>query len=110
MVYAPGHFKAATQRRERSRRERLSIRIAGLLTIAIAGLVVFSLTTHQRHNGNGCVDFNYTTMIGGAEMYRCGAAAQRLCATPTSRQSIDGDFLVELYKACRNAGIPTRRS
>jgi hypothetical protein len=110
MVYAPGHFKAVTQRRERSTRERLSVRIAGLLTIAIVGLVVFSVTTRQKSSGNGCVDFNYSTMIGGAETYKCGSAARRLCATPASARSIDTDFQVELYKACRKAEIPTRRS
>ena len=110
MVYAPGHFRQVAQRRERSRRERLSVRIAGLLTIVIAGLVVFSITTHQKRTGHGCIDFNYTTMIGGAEMYRCGAAARRLCVTPRSGRNIDTDFQVELYRACLKAGLPTRRS
>ena len=108
MVYSPGHFQrvADTGRRRRSRTERLSVRLFGLVILVVLGLVVFSLTTHQKKSGNGCVDFTYTTMIGGAEMYKCGAAARQVCATPPSKKSVDGDFQTELYAACRKAGIP----
>lgn len=129
MVYAPGHSQpTAPRRRYRTRRERLSVQAAGVLVLVLVGLVVFSLTSHQRHGGNGCVDFNYTTMIGGAEMYKCGAQARTLCATAPggqsgksgqsgkrgkrgkSGESVDTDFTVALRAACRRAGIATARS
>lgn len=120
MVYAPGHFQqTAPRRRYRTRRERLSVRAAAVLVLVLVGLVVFSLTNHQRHSGNGCIDFNYTTMIGGAEMYKCGAQARTLCATSAggkdakgakSGKSVDTDFTAALRAACRRAGIATARS
>lgn len=111
MVYAPGHFKQtaeqATRRRYRSRRERFAVFGAAVVTLVLVGLVVFSLTNHQRKTGNGCIDFNYSTMIGGAELYKCGSQARTVCATPPSRKGIDGDYQTELYAACRKAGLPT---
>jgi hypothetical protein len=115
MVYAPGHFQQATQqatgkRRYRSRREQLAVRTMALIALALIGLVVYSLTSHQARSGNGCIDFNYSTMIGGAETHRCGAQARTLCATPRAGENVDSDFQAELYAACRKAGIPTGRS
>ena len=113
MVYAPGHFQqaneSATRRRFRSRREQLTVYGAAVITLVLVGLVVFSLTNHQRKTGHGCIDFNYSTMIGGAEMYKCGAQARTLCATPRTSKSIDGDFQAELYAACRQGRIPIAR-
>jgi hypothetical protein len=110
MVYAPGHFQRATRRRYRTRRERLSVQAAAVIALALVGLVVFSLTSHQRRTGHGCIDFNYTTMIGGAETYACGGRARTLCASPHSGKSIDTNFTTALYAACRKAGIPTAHS
>ena len=113
MVYAPGHFQRANQlasrRRFRSQRERLSVYGASVVTLVLVGLVVFSLTNHQRKTAHGCVDFSYTTMIGGAEMYKCGAQARALCSTPATGKGIDTDFQTSLYAVCRTAGLPTDR-
>jgi hypothetical protein len=114
MVFAPGHFQQATQqstrRRFRSRRERLAVYAAAVITLALVGLVVLSLTNHQRKTGHGCIDFNYSTMIGGAETYECGAQARTVCSTPPTGKSVDTDFQTELYAACRKAGIRIGRS
>jgi hypothetical protein len=76
------------------------------MIVVVLGLVVFSLTTHEKAPGRGCIAFTYTTMIGSGETSKCGSAARALCATPRSRASIDGDFQTALYAACRRAGIP----
>ena len=107
MPFAPGHLERARRRRHRSRREQLSVGVAAILLSALIGVAVFSLTTHQAGTGHGCIDFNYTTMIGGAEMHKCGAPARTLCATPASGRSVDTDFTTELYAACRKAGLRT---
>jgi hypothetical protein len=107
MPYAPGHLQQVRRRRYRSRRELLAVRVAALIAVALIGLVVYSLTTQRARVGNGCIDFNYSTMIGGSEAHRCGASARKLCATPPARKSIDGDYQSELYAACRRAHIPT---
>jgi len=114
MPFAPGHYQQTADQprrsRYRSRRELVAVRVAAVLTLVIVGVVVFSLTTHQRTTGHGCIDFNYSTMIGGSEMYKCGAQARALCAAPRTGRSIDTDFQVELYAACRKAGFPTGRT
>lgn len=115
MVFAPGHFQqsnqpATTRRRFRSRRERLAVRGMAIITLALVAVTVYSLTNHQRTTGHGCVDFNYTTMIGGAETYECGAKARSLCATRPGGRSIDTSFQTQLYAACRKAGIATGRA
>jgi len=110
MVYAPGHFQRVSRRAQRPRLERLSVRAAALLVLVLVGLGVFSLTSRQSGAARGCVQFNYTTMIGGSEMHRCGQAARELCASPPSAHSIDGDFQTELYRACRRARLPVARA
>ena len=109
MPFAPGHFEQAGRRRLRSRRERLLVRIATLVALLLIGLVVFSLTSQQAATGRGCIDFNYTTMIGGAEMHQCGARARALCATTSGGRSVDTDFQTELRAACRKARLRTGR-
>jgi hypothetical protein len=115
MVYAPGHFQQATQQasgkpRYRSRREQIAVRAMALIALVLIGLVAYSLTSHQARSVNGCIDFNYSTMIGGAESHKCGAQARALCATPRAGENVDTDFQTELYAACRKAGIATGRS
>ena len=115
MVFAPGHFQQATQqastrRRFRSQRERVAVWIMAVMTIALVGLAVYSLTNHQRTTGHGCIDFNYSTMIGGAETYACGSHARELCATPYAKGGIDGDYLAQLFATCRKAGLRAGRS
>jgi hypothetical protein len=106
MVYAPGHFQEVTQPRSRRPTERIAVRIFALLAIAVIGVSIYSLTDHQRKTANGCIDFNYTTMIGGAEMYKCGAEAKSLCLTPPTRESLDANFQASLFVACRKARLP----
>jgi hypothetical protein len=115
MVFAPGHFQqsseqAKTRRRFRSRRERIAVQMMAVITLALVAVTVFSLTNHQRTTGHGCIDFNYSTMIGGAETYACGAQARTLCAEPNAKGGIDGDYVAELFATCRKAGLPTGRS
>jgi hypothetical protein len=115
MVYAPGHFQQATQqasakRRYRSGRERIAVRAMALIALVLIGVTAYALTSHQARSAHGCIDFNYSTMIGGAETHRCGAAARALCATPRAGENVDTDFQTELYTACRKAGVATGRS
>jgi hypothetical protein len=81
-----------------------------VITLALVAVTVFSLANHQRTTGHGCIDFNYSTMIGGAETYACGPKARALCASPAEKGGIDGDYVAELAATCRKAGIRTGRS
>ena len=94
-----------------TRRERWLI--AGVLTASAVLVVVvaISFTSHQRRSRGGCVDVSAATVIGGSELYRCGAAARGLCtaATAAGRRNIGTQnisFRRALADACRKAGLP----
>jgi hypothetical protein len=106
MVYAPNHFREVNEPRTRGTMERVSVRIFALLAIVVIGITIYSLTDHQRQTKNGCIDFDYTTMIGGAEMYKCGTEAKTLCLTPATVGGVDADFQTSLFEACRKAKLP----
>lgn len=80
-----------------------------VLSVIVVALVVFSLTTHQKKSGHGCIDFNYMTMIGGAEMYRCGQPAKSMCLQPPLRANKDFGFQKDLVAACDKAGLPVAK-
>ncbi|MDA8068313.1 MAG: hypothetical protein M0T77_06840 [Actinomycetota bacterium] len=109
MVYAPGHFRELSAPRARRRAERLSMRLAALVAVALAAVVIFSLSSHPRRVGRGCISFTYTTMIGGGQMYKCGELARKLCASPSSTGGIDANFVAQLDAACRRAHLRTVR-
>ena len=105
MVYAPGHFRQVAQRRERRGRERMAARLGGLVAAALVTAAIFSLTSGSGTVARGCVSFDYTTMIGGGQMHRCGAQARTLCASRPSSGGIDGSFSAGLQAACRRAHL-----
>jgi len=92
--------------RQRPPRAKLMLVIGSLLSAALVAVVIFSFTTRQKQSGNGCIDFDYITMIGGAEMYKCGQDARNLCASPVPANDSDPGFYVDLHAACRKAGLP----
>jgi hypothetical protein len=89
-----------------SRRERWLIGAVLFVTAVLAIVVVVSFTSHQKRSQHGCIDVSAATVIGGSELYRCGAAARGLCtsATGTGEQNIS--FRRALADACRKAGLP----
>jgi hypothetical protein len=105
-----GHCREAGPTRV-TRRERWLI--AGVLTVSavLAVVVAISFTSHQRTSRSGCIDVSAATVIGGSELYRCGAAARGLCtaATADGQPNAGGQnvsFRRALAHACRKAGLP----
>jgi hypothetical protein len=105
MPLPPGYEQARGSRRV-SRRERWLI--AGVLAASalIAVIVVVSFTSHQRKSQNGCIDVSAATVIGGSELYRCGATARGLCTSATGSGKENISFRRALADACRKAGLP----
>jgi hypothetical protein len=68
--------------------------------------VVIAFTSHQRKSHDGCIDVSAATVIGGSELYRCGAAARGLCPSPRGNGSENIAFRQQLADACRKAGLP----
>jgi hypothetical protein len=110
LILPPGHFQQTqtrVARRKRRRGEKWFIAVGSLVTLAIVAVVAFSLTTHQKTSGHGCIDFNYLTMIGGAEMYQCGDRARIMCASAEPKNDPDPGFYKDMDVACREAGLQT---
>jgi hypothetical protein len=94
-----------------TRRERWLIAAVVSVTVVLAAVVAISFTSHQRTSRGGCIDVSAATVIGGSELYRCGAAARGLCtaARGARRRTVGGQnisFRRALADACRRAGLP----
>ena len=89
-----------------TRRERWLITGVLAASALIAIIVVISFTSHQRTSHDGCIDVSAATVIGGSELYRCGAAARGLCVAATGSGTQNISFRRALADACRKAGLP----
>jgi hypothetical protein len=92
--------------RVRSARERWIAGFCALLTAVVVAATLFSLTSHQATSGHGCVDFNYTIVMGGENVHECGQQARHLCASPPQEGGLGEDFPSQLRDACHKARIP----
>lgn len=105
MPLPEGHWQQRKSART-SRRERWLIGGVLALTAVFAAIVVISFTSHQRKSRNGCIDVSAATVIGGSDLYRCGAAARGLCTSATGSGAQNISFRRALAEACRKAGLP----
>lgn len=87
-------------------RERWVVGAGLTLLAALIAALAISLTSHQRTSGHGCIDVSAATVIGGSELYRCGAAARALCTQPGHAGAEFASFQRALAAACRKAGLP----
>ena len=80
--------------------------------MAIVAVALISLTSHQGTSAHGCLNFVYTTAVGGENVHECGAPARKLCANPKSINDVgnvaglENGLLLSLGKNCREAGLP----
>jgi hypothetical protein len=106
LILPPGHAQEAARGPTLSRREkRLIGSVLGLCAV-ICVAVVIAFTSQQRQSRNGCIDVSSATVIGGSELYRCGAAARALCTEPGGERSSNVAFARALAEACRKARLP----
>ncbi len=106
LILPPGHAERAARPLRFGRRERWFLGSGAVLLAAFAVVLVISLGSHQRVSGHGCIDVSAATVIGGSELYRCGAAARELCASPGRSGREFVSFQRALASACRKAGLP----
>lgn len=106
LILPPGHAQRATRPLRMGRRERWMLGSGTALLAALVVVLVISFTSHQRTSGHGCVDVSAATVIGGSELYRCGAAARALCTQPGRAGREFVSFQRALADACRKAGLP----
>jgi uncharacterized membrane protein len=101
-----GHYQQISQPRTLGVREKWILgSVLGLVAV-IAVAVVVAFTSVQKQSHNGCIDVSAATVIGGSELYRCGAGARALCTAPSGAGTSNLAFRRALADACRKAGLP----
>ena len=81
--------------------------IAGVMAAAaaLAVLIVVAFSVGGRDTGHGCVSVSIPYSTGGSQLYRCGAAARRLCASARSPDGFTGAAGAVVKSQCRKAGL-----
>lgn len=72
---------------------------------AFAVLVVVALSVGGRTSGHGCVAVSIPYSTGGSQLYRCGAAARKLCASVGTPGGFTGAAGAAVRAQCKKAGI-----
>ena len=87
------------------------------MTAALVGVTLFAFTSHQAKSGNGCLNFEYSPVVGAENVSECKAPARKLCANPASANQAQGHIaglenalIAALAKNCREAGLPYKTS
>ena len=110
MVFPPGHLQqvervnAPANRRDR---RRLVLSLCALLLACGIGFTAWSLANSGPRTGSGCISFGFMTVIGSSGSSACGATARDLCLAPVPKLVKDGDYYLEMHRACRRAGLAT---
>jgi hypothetical protein len=105
LIMPPGHSQAVRQRRPFSARERWMIRGVASVIVAIAIALVISFATAGKKSGHGCIAVALAYSTGGAQIDRCGAAAQALCNGVNAPGGLTGRPAQTVEDACRKAGL-----
>jgi hypothetical protein len=71
------------------------------VAIALVALTAYGLSSGGAARKD-CVQVNFASTLGGAELHGCGAHARQICASGHSFHQI----AAELQVACRRAGFP----
>jgi hypothetical protein len=106
LILPTGHWQEVSRSQTIGRREKWIIAAGVGLVAVIAIAVVIAFTSVQKTSRNGCIDVSAATVIGGSELYRCGAAARDLCSAPSGPGTANLAFRRALADACRKAGLP----
>lgn len=72
---------------------------------AFAVLVAVALSVGGRVSGHGCVAVSIPYSTGGSQLYRCGAAARKLCAAVGKPGGFTGAAGAAVGAQCRKAGL-----
>lgn len=106
LILPTGHAQAIEQRRSIRPREKWMIGGVLGLVVAIAVVLVISFATAGHKSGHGCVSVGLAYSTGGAQVYRCGAAARQLCGSVDRPGGTTGGAARSLTIECRKAGLP----
>ncbi len=100
-----GHGSQDQRLRPLHRREKLLAGVVSAVTaVALAVLLVVSLTHADRRSGHGCIAVSLAYSTGGTQTYACGARARVMCAA-VGGPSLGGAASREVARAFRTAGL-----
>lgn len=106
LILPPGHAQSLREPHAfRPGEKAIAGGVAAVLA-ALAVVLVISLSTADRQSGHGCVSVGLAYSTGGAQIYRCGAAAREMCAA--ARRGPGGPIGATaraLTVECRKAGL-----
>jgi hypothetical protein len=86
------------------RREKAIVgAVLALVVAAAIALVAFGLTSGAPARAD-CIDLEFPSTLGAAEVKGCGAQARRLCASGAYK-----GIRHEMQLACEHAGFPFRQ-
>jgi hypothetical protein len=106
MIMPPGHGLSLRKPPVWSRREkRIVVAVAGAVAVFMIAVAVAVLTA-SHSTGNGCVDVQIPSPVGGSELYRCGGQARSMCRLVGAPGGYGGSAGAVIATECRKAGLP----
>jgi hypothetical protein len=106
LILPPGHAKSVSTAHSLRPREKAMISgVLGVVALLAAALVI-SFATAGHKSGHGCISVSLAYSVGGADIYRCGAAARSMCASVSQPGGSTGATARALTTECRKAGLP----
>jgi hypothetical protein len=87
------------------REKRIVAGMATLVAVLIVGVLI-AVITAGHSTGNGCVDVQIASPVGGSETFKCGAQARALCALVGVPDGYNGTAGAAIATECRKAGLP----
>jgi hypothetical protein len=86
-------------------REKWMIRGVSVVIAVLVVALVVSLAAGTKKSGHGCISIALAYSTGGAQIDRCGASAQALCAGVGQTGGVTGLPARRVADACRKAGL-----
>jgi hypothetical protein len=106
MAMPLGCGSAQQRLRPLQRREKVLARgLGGFSAVALAIVLILSLTHADRHSGHGCIAVSLAYSMGGTQTYACGVRARAMCSG-VGHPGLRGAAGTEVARACRRAGLP----
>jgi hypothetical protein len=107
LILPPGHAQTVIARRRFSRREKWILSGVLATALALALVVVISLSAADRTSAGDCIDVTAPNFIGSTEVSGCGAHARAICSSVGgSRSGYNRAGDRAIAAACRKQGIP----
>lgn len=106
MIMPPGHGLSLRRRRVFGRREKRIVGVMAAVVAALVIVVVIAVLSAGHSTGNGCIDVQIPSPVGGSELYKCGGEARSVCRLAGRPGGYGGSAGAAIATECRKAGLP----